>query len=198
MLDLNVDRLNVDLLALSAHKFYGPKGVGVLYVRRGTALLPSQTGGGHEQGLRAGTQNVAYIVGLATALRLAQREKAETNARFQALRDRLIAGVLGAIPNTRLTGHSTERLPNNASFAIHGVTGQDLLVHLDMAGVAASSGSACAVGDPEPSDVLLATGLPREWALGALRLTVGRHTTDEQIEYTLDVLPRIVERLRAL
>lgn len=198
MLDLNVNRLNVDLLALSAHKFYGPKGVGALYVRQGAPLLSVQTGGGHEHGLRAGTQNVPYIVGLATALRLAQREKDSLNPRLQALRDRLIAGVLETIPEARLTGHPSQRLPNHASFAICGVTGQDLLVHLDLAGIAASSGSACAVGNPEPSEVLLALGLPREWALGALRLSVGRQTTEEEIAYTLDVLPRIVQRLRAL
>jgi len=198
MLDLNVERLKVDLLALSAHKFYGPKGVGLLYVRKDTPLLPMLTGGGHERGRRAGTQNVPYIVGLATALRLAQAEKETANARLQALRDRLIAGVLETIPQARLTGHPSERLPNHASFAIRGVQGQDLLVHLDLAGIAASSGSACNTGDPEPSEVLLALGLPREWALGSLRLTVGRQTTDEDVAYTLDVLPRIVARLRAL
>ncbi len=197
-LDVDVRRLGVDFLALGAHKFYGPKGVGVLYARSGAPLLPVQTGGGHEHGLRAGTPNVPYIVGLAEALTITARERAQHNARFCALRDRLIQGVISGIPDSLLTGHATERLPNHASFAFRGVDGNALLMHLDLAGIAASSGSACKTGDPEPSEVLLALGLQPEWALGSLRLTVGRATTDAHIERLLAVLPGQVERLRAL
>jgi cysteine desulfurase len=197
-LDLNVDRLQVDLLALSAHKFYGPKGVGVLYIRRGTPLLATQTGGAHERGLRAGTQNVPYIVGLATALRLAYTELEERNAHYRQLRDRLITGIPERIPDCRLTGHPMERLPNHASFVIHGVQGQELLMYLDLAGFAASSGSACNTGDPSPSEVLTAMGIPADWAVGSLRLTVGWQNTLEQITALLDTLPEIVSRIRGI
>jgi cysteine desulfurase len=196
-LDVDVRALGATTLALGAHKFYGPKGVGALYVRAGAALLPAQTGGAQERGRRAGTQNVAYIVGLAVALRLTADERAAHNARFEALRERVIASVLGAIPESRLTGHRTERLPNHASFAFRGVNGNDLLMHLDLAGLAASSGSACKTGDPRPSGVLLALGLEPEWALGSLRVTVGRSTTDAHIDRLLEVLPGLVSKLRA-
>jgi cysteine desulfurase len=184
-------------MALGAHKFYGPKGVGVLYSRAGGALLPMQTGGGHEHGLRAGTPNLPYIVGLAAALKITAEERERHNARFAALRDRILAGVLAAIPDSALTGHPTDRLPNHASFVLRGMDGNELLMHLDLAGIAVSSGSACKTGDPEPSEVLLALGLPREWALGSLRITVGRGTTDAHVDRLLDVLPGIVEKLRA-
>ena len=197
-LDVDVQRLNVSYLALGAHKFYGPKGVGALYVREGAPLLPIQTGGSHEHGLRAGTPNVPYIVGLAEAFKITVDEREEHNARYRALRDQLIEGVLGAVPDSALTGHRTERLPNHASFVFKNVNGNDLLMHLDLAGVAASSGSACKTGDPKPSDVLLALGLPPEWALGSLRLTVGRQTTEAHLDQLLNVLPGIVEKLRAL
>jgi cysteine desulfurase len=196
-LDLDVQRLGVDLMAIGAHKFYGPKGVGVLYARAGTPLLPTQTGGGHEHGLRAGTPNLPYIVGLAAALKLTERDCQRHNARFANLRDRIVNGVLASIPDSALTGHPTERLPNHASFVIQGMDGNELLIHLDLAGIAVSSGSACKTGDPEPSDVLLSLGLPREWALGSLRITVGRTTTDAHVDRLLNVLPGIVERLRA-
>jgi cysteine desulfurase len=195
-LDVDVQRLGVDFLALGAHKFYGPKGVGALYIRAGSPLLPAQTGGGHEYGLRAGTQNVPYIVGLAEALKITASERDAHNARFRALRERVIEGVLGTIPLSRLTGHRTERLPNHASFVFEGVNGNDLLMHLDLAGIAASSGSACKTGDPKPSEVLLALGLEPEWALGSLRITVGRATTDAHIDRLLSVLPEVVHRLR--
>lgn len=194
-LSLNVDALGVDLLSISSHKFYGPKGVGALYVRKGTPFVSTLTGGGHEGGRRAGTQNVPGIVGLATALTLAYAELDRHVAHYRQLRDRLIQGVL-AIPDVRLTGHPSERLPNNASFVIRGAAGQDLLIRLDLAGIAASSGSACLVGSPEPSDVLLALGLPRDWALGALRLTVGRMTTVEEIDMVAKTVPGIVGELR--
>ncbi|MGB9879230.1 MAG: cysteine desulfurase family protein, partial [Anaerolineae bacterium] len=197
-LDLNVDKLNVDLLSLSAHKFYGPKGVGVLYQRRHTPLLPMQTGGGHERGRRAGTENIPYIVGLATALRLAHEHREENNRRIAALRDRLIKGVLDAIPDAYLTGHPTDRLPNSASFVFGGVEGEAILLHLDMMGVAASSGSACTSGSTEPSHVLTALGLPAEICHGSLRLTLGNDNTEEEIDYVLSILPGIISNLRAL
>jgi cysteine desulfurase len=196
-LDLNVDRLNVDLLSLSGHKFYAPKGVGVLYVRQGTCLLPQQTGGGHEGNRRAGTENVPYIVGIATALKLAQAEREAENARLAVLRDRLVEGVMTAIPDAQLTGHPERRLPGHASFVIPGVEADGLLMHLDMAGVCAASGSACATGMPEPSGVLLAMCVEYTLALGALRLTLGRSTAQADVDYVLDILPGIVEKLRA-
>jgi cysteine desulfurase len=197
-LEVDVQQLNVDLLALGAHKFYGPKGVGVLYIREGVNVLPAQTGGSHERGLRAGTHNTPYIVGLAEALKITAAERVQHNARFQALRDRLIAGVLAAVPESALTGHPGERLPNHASFVFCGVDGNELLMHLDLAGIAASSGSACKTGDPEPSEVLLALGLTPNWALGSLRVTLGRPTTEAEVERLLAVLPAVIEKLRAL
>lgn len=197
-LEVDVQKLGVSYLALGAHKFYGPKGVGALYVREGAPLLPTQTGGSHERGLRAGTPNVPYIVGLAEAFKITVAEREQHNARYRAWRDRLIAGVLKTVPDSALTGHPSERLPNHASFVFRNVNGNELLIHLDLAGIAASSGSACKTGDPKPSDVLLALGLPPEWALGSLRVTVGRQTTDAQIDHLLSVLPGIVEKLRAL
>ncbi len=197
-LPLDVQALGVDMLAISAHKFYGPKGVGALYVRDGIRLVPSQSGGGQEEGRRAGTSNVAFIVGMAKALEIAYTEREAHNARYRHLRDRLIEGVLDRVPDARLTGHPEKRLPNNASFALRGVDGNALLMHLDLKGVAASSGSACLVGTPEPSEVLTAMGFAPEWALGGLRLTVGRHTTEEDVDTVLDVLPEAVARVRAL
>ncbi|MDP2954659.1 MAG: aminotransferase class V-fold PLP-dependent enzyme, partial [Chloroflexota bacterium] len=197
-LDLNVEALNVDLLSLSAHKFYGPKGVGVLYLRRGVRLLPTQTGGAHELNRRAGTENVAGIVGLATALKLAQEHREENNRKLIALRDRLIEGILSSIPDTQLTGHPKERLPNNASFTINYVEGEGMLLGLDMMGIAASSGSACTSASLEPSHVLLAMGIPPEVAHGSLRLTLGHENTEEDVHYLLEVLPGIVERLRSM
>lgn len=197
-LSLNVSELNVDLMSLSAHKFYGPKGVGVLYARRGVPLLPMQTGGGHEHNRRAGTENVAYIVGLATALRLAYGEAEETNARLAKLRDRLVAGVLERIPRSQLSGHPTLRLPNSASFLFEYIEGESILLHLDMAGVAASSGSACTSGSLEPSHVLRAMGFPHEVAHGSLRLTLGRENTEADVEVVLDLLPGIVDKLRQM
>ncbi len=195
-MNLNVDRLHVDLLALSAHKFYGPKGVGMLYVRSGIELLAALTGGGHERGRRPGTVNVAEIVGLATALRLAQERRESENARVSALRDQLVAGVIERIDEVQLTGHPTRRLPNSASFAIKGVEGETLLMALDLEGICVSTGSACTTGEAEPSHVLMAMGLPREWALGSLRMTLGHLTAPEDIAAVLEVLPDVVERLR--
>jgi len=196
-LGLNVDRLGVDLMALSAHKFYGPKGVGVLYIRRGTELTPAMTGGGHEHGRRPGTVNVAEIVGLATALRLAQEGRDSENARVSRLRDWLIAGALERVPDVRLTGHPAERLPNSASFAFKDVDGESIMLALDLEGICVSTGSACTTGETEPSFVLKAMGLPHEWAAGSVRMTLGHATTKEDIEHVLSVLPTVIERLRA-
>jgi cysteine desulfurase len=195
-LDLSVDKLGVDLLALSAHKFYGPKGVGVLYIRRGTELVPALTGGGHERGQRPGTVNVAEIVGLATALKLAQESRESENARVSRLRNKLVAGVLERVPDVRLTGHPTERLPNSASLAFKGVDGESILLALDLEGICVSTGSACTTGETEPSFVLKAMGLPREWAIGSVRMTLGHATTEVEVEQVLQVLPEVVKRLR--
>ncbi len=197
-LSLDVQALNVDLMSLSAHKFYGPKGVGVLYARRGVPFLPIQTGGGHERNRRAGTENVAYAVGLATALRLACEELEESNARIGRLRDKLIAGVLERIPESQLSGHPTQRLANSASFLFRYVEGESILLNLDLMGVAASSGSACTSGSLEPSHVLTAMGYPHEVAHGSLRLTLGKENTDEEIDYVLEVLPGIIDKLRRM
>jgi cysteine desulfurase len=197
-LSLDVKALNLDLMSLSAHKFYGPKGVGVLYARRGVSFLPMQTGGGHERNRRAGTENVPYIVGLATALRLAQEEAEGDNARIAALRDRLVSGVLARIPDSQLSGHPTQRLPNSASFLFSYIEGESILLNLDQAGVAASSGSACTSGSLEPSHVLTAMGFPHEVAHGSLRLTLGKENTEADVDYVLNILPNIVEKLRAL
>jgi cysteine desulfurase len=195
-LNLDVGELNVDLLSLSAHKFYGPKGVGVLYARKGVPLLPTQTGGGHERNRRAGTENVPYIVGLATALKIAYEELEANNQRIAALRDRLIEGVLESIVEVELTGHPTNRLPNSASFVFKYVEGESMLLNLDLAGVCASSGSACTSASLEASHVLLALGIPPEVAHGSLRLTLGRENTEEDVDYVLETLPGIVQKLR--
>jgi cysteine desulfurase len=194
-LDVDVQKLGVDLLALGAHKFYGPKGVGALYVRKGTPLLATQTGGSHERGRRAGTSNVPYIAGMAAALQQVARRRDSDNARYRELRDRLIAGIL-RIPESRLTGHPTERLPNNASFVFKNVDGNELLMRLDLDGIAASSGSACKTGNPEPSEVITALGFDPGWALGSLRLTVGRPTTEAEVETAIEVVTRVVAGMR--
>jgi cysteine desulfurase len=196
-LDLDVDDLGVDLLSLSGHKFGGPKGVGLLYLRRGTPFQPQQYGGSQERNRRAGTENVPGIVGMATALDIVMRERDTVRPRVARLRDRLIDGVLACIPGARLNGHPTERLANNASFSFEGVDGESLLMALDLAGIAASSGSACTSASLEPSHVLTAMGLPSEVARGSLRLTLGPATTDADVQTVLDLLPPIVARLRA-
>ncbi len=195
-LPLAVDALQVDLLSLGAHKFYGPKGVGALYVRRGTPLWPVQTGGGHEGGRRAGTENVPYIVGLATALRLAHEEREAKNQRVAALRDRLIAGILARVPDAYLTGHPTERLPNSASFVIREIEIGDVLIGLDLEGICASSGSACTSASARPSHVLTAMGITSPDVYGHLRLTLGYENTEADVDTVLDLLPRLVARVR--
>lgn len=197
VLDLDVRQLNVDALTLAAHKFYGPKGVGALYLRTGTRLTPLINGGSQERNRRAGTENVAGIVGLAKAFELAQTEREAENARLIALRDRLIAGVL-TIPGSRLTGHPTDRLPNNASFAFAGIEGESLLLNLDVAGIAAASGSACTSAVVDPSHVLVAMGLDDTWNRGHLRLTLGHSTTEADIDAVLAQLPAMIAALRKL
>ena len=197
-LPVDVQSLGVDLLSIGGHKFYGPKGVGVLFVRKGTPLIPSQTGGGQENSLRAGTQNVPYIVGLAEALRLTVEEREQRIAHVKPLRDQIIGAVLETIPDSRLTGRMESRLPNHASFAFKDVDGNLLLTLLDAAGFACSSGSACKTGNPEPSEVMDAIGLSREWGLGSLRITLGKDSSSNDVNEFLKTLPSLVEKAREL
>ena len=197
VLDIDLSKLDVDLLSFSAHKFYGPKGVGALYVRKGVRLDPLIHGGAQERRRRAGTENVAGIVGMAKALELAISERVVEVPRITKLRDQLIAG-LREIPHTRVNGSLTNRLPNNVSVCFEFIEGESLLLNLDMRGVAASSGSACTSGSLDPSHVLLAMGLSHEIAHGSLRLTLGRENTERDIEYVLNELPDIVHRLREM
>ena len=197
-LDLDVRKLGVDLLSLSGHKFHGPKGTGVLFIRRGAPFLPYILGGGQERERRSGTENIPGIVGLSVALETANSQRDMNSRHCAALRDRIIAQMLERVPGTRLNGHPTQRLPNNANFSFSGVEGEPILLGLDMAGIAASSGSACSSGSLEPSHVLLALGQSAEVARGSLRLTLGKDNTEEQVDYLLEVLPDLVERLRQL
>ena len=195
---VNVDELNVDLLSLSGHKFYGPKGAGALYIRKATHIETFLNGGDQERGRRASTHNTPGIVGLARALELC-KEKMADEARFQtALRDKLIKGVQDKISNVFLNGHPVKRLPNNVNFSIKYIEGESMLLNLDMLGIAASTGSACTSTSLEPSHVLLAIGLPHEIAHGSLRFTMGRWTKEEDISYLLANLPKIVDKLRQM
>jgi cysteine desulfurase len=195
---LDVQSLGVDLMSISAHKYYGPKGVGVLYIRRGGEILPETTGGSHENGRRAGTQNTPLIVGMAKALELAYQERNERVERYKKLREILIDGVLSQVPDSELTGHPENRLPSHASFVFRGIEANQLLMHLDMRGIAASSGSACKTGNPEPSEVLLALGYDRELAMSGLRLTVGKDTTEDDALYAVEAVVESVAALRKL
>lgn len=197
-LPLDVEALNVDLLSLTAHKFYGPKGVGALYVRRGVALMSQVNGGGQERRRRAGTENVPGIVGFAAALQRAESRRAESVAQASVLRDQLIDGAMQRIPETRLNGHPTQRLANNANLSFACAEGESLLLLLDQAGICASSGSACASGSLSPSHVLLALGLDADAAHGSVRFSLGKDTTADDIEYLLEVLPSMVDRLRSV
>ncbi len=195
-LPLDVRELGVDMLSLGAHKFHGPKGVGALYVKSGTPLLPTQTGGSHERSRRAGTENIPYIVGLARALKIAQEDRDATNARLAAMREKLIEGVLERVAGAELTGDPKNRLPGHASFVIPGAVGDEMVLGLDLAGIAASTGSACTAGSLEPSHVLAAMGYPADIARGALRLTLGRGNTDEDVERAVDAVADVVGKLR--
>jgi cysteine desulfurase len=195
-LELDVEKLGVDLMSLGAHKFHGPKGVGALYVRQGVPLVSVLTGGSQENARRAGTENVPYIVGMAKALELAQSAREVENARLRKMRDRLVRGLLAALPGIEMTGDSENRLPGHASFVVPGVIGDEMIVGLDLAGIAASTGSACNAASLEPSHVLAALGYPPDRARGALRLTLGRENTDDEIDYALEVIPDVIARRR--
>ncbi|HIY96267.1 MAG TPA: cysteine desulfurase NifS [Candidatus Borkfalkia excrementigallinarum] len=195
---LNVREPGVDMLSFSGHKFYGPKGVGVLYVRSGLRIGKLIAGGHQERSMRGGTTNVPGVVGLAEAFRLANEEMAQNNAHVAALRDRFIARVLREIPYVKLNGHPKNRLPNNANFSFRYIEGESLLFSLDLAGIAVSSGSACSSGSLEPSHVLLATGLPEGLAHGSIRFSFGKENTAEEVDFAVDKLKEIVVRLRAL
>ena len=194
---LEPDDIGIDLLVLSAHKFYGPKGVGLLYVRSGISLVPAMTGGGQERGRRPGTVDVAGAVGLATALCLMEEGRIAEAARLRRLRDQLIEGVLESVPDTRLTGHPVHRLPHHASFALRGIEGESVVLSLDLEGIAASSGSVCVEGEPQPSFVLTAMGFSPDWSIGSLRFTLGQANDESDVSHVLEVLPGIVQRLRA-
>jgi len=195
---LDVQAMNIDLLSLSAHKFHGPKGVGALYVRKGVKLDNLVHGGAQERGFRAGTENLPGIIGLGKAIELAAAGLEANAARMIHLRDRLIAGVMESVPDVRLNGHPTDRLPNNCNLSFKYIEGEALLLRLDLAGIAGSSGSACTSGTLDPSHVLLAIGLPHAIAHGSLRLTLGADTTDADIDAVLERLPPIVADLRAM
>ncbi len=197
-LSLDVKALNVDLLSLAAHKFYGPKGVGALYIRRGVPLLPQINGGAQERRRRAGTENTSGIVGLATALRLAEERRPSYASQGAALRDRLIDGVLARVPFSELNAARTNRLPNNANIAFEYIEGESVLMLLDQHGICASSGSACSSGSLEPSHVLLALGRSPEWANGSVRFTLGKDTTADDIDRVVALMPDLIERLRAV
>ena len=197
-LPINVKEMNIDLLSLSAHKFHGPKGVGAFYCRRGIPLPSLIDGGAQERSKRAGTENVAGIVGLGAALRLANEEMSETSARVSAMRDRLIDGILQTVPMCRLNGPRHNRLPGNCNISFLGIEGESLLLRLDLAGIAASSGSACASSSLDPSHVLLAIGLPHEVAHGSVRLSLSDYNTEEDVDYILEKLPEIVSTLRSM
>lgn len=197
-LDTNVDKLGVDMLSLTGHKFYGPKGVGILYVRKGTMFLPQQQGGAQERKRRAGTENVPYIVGMAKAMEIARKQKVESSKQMKKFRDKLVDGILKNIPDAILAGHPNERLPHNAAFCFKNVEGESILINLDFEGIAASSGSACTSGSLEPSHVLLAMGYDHETAHGSIRFTLGKENTEADIDYVLEKLPPIIEKLRKM
>lgn len=197
-LELKVEKLGVDLLTLNGSKIYGPKGVGILYQRKGVRLRPIIFGGGQERNLRGGTENVPYIVGFAKALELAENMREEETLRLVKLRDKLIHGLIESTPKTILNGHPTERLPNNVNVSILDIEGEAFTLFLNELGIYASTGSACTSLSLDPSHVIIATGLPYECAHGSIRFTLGRHTTEEEVNYVLDVIPEIVAILRRI
>lgn len=193
---IDVEKLQVDLLSMSGHKLGASKGIGAIYIRKGTRISPLIFGGAQEKKLRAGTENIAGIVGLGKAAELAVAEMEETTKKLTALRDKLIHGILESIPDSRLNGHPTDRLPGNCNISFSYIEGESLLLLLDALGIAASSGSACTSGSLDPSHVLMAIGLPHEIAHGSLRLTIDRENTEEQVDFILEKLPGLVQRLR--
>lgn len=193
---IDVKAMNIDLLSMAAHKFRGPKGVGALYVRKGLKLPALIHGGGQEKGVRGGTENVAGIVGMGVALEMAVKNMPENNARLTKMRDRLIKGITETIPYSYLTGHPTDRLPGTASFIFECIEGESILLWLDMVGICASTGSACDSDSLDPSHVLLGIGLPAERAHGSLRLSLGEINTEEDVDYLLEQIPPIIQRLR--
>ncbi|MEE2656156.1 MAG: cysteine desulfurase family protein [Chloroflexota bacterium] len=197
-LSLSVKELGVDMLSLSAHKFHGPKGVGILYVKRGTPFVPLLMGGGQERERRSGTENIAGIVGAAAALKLSEEERETTSTHCRLLRDRIIAAIPELVPGTLLNGHPIKRLENNVNVCFPGLEAEPVLLGLDLKGVFASSGSACSTASLEPSHVLTAIGRPADIARGSLRVTVGRETTEEDVDYFLETVQSVVQRLREL
>ena len=198
LLDINVQNLNVDLMTLNGSKIYGPKGIGLLYAKKGIKLVPLIHGGGQERGLRSGTENVPYIIGFAKALKIAQTGRERESKRLGELRDYFINRVLEEIPNSLLNGHATKRLPNNINISFLNVEGEAILLHLDKEGICASTGSACTSGSLEPSHVILATGLPYELAHGSIRFSLGKKTTKKEIDSVMNVLPEIINSLRQI
>jgi len=197
-LDLNVEKLHVDMLTLNGSKMYGPKGVGLLYVKRGIKLEPLQFGGAQERGIRPGTENVSGIIGMTKALELAQADREKESARLIVLRDKLIDGILSSVPRTRLNGARENRLPNNVNISFIDIEGEALLLYLDASGIYASTGSACTSASLDPSHVILALGFPYEVAHGSMRFSLGSATTEEDIDYVLKTLPPLVEKLRSI
>jgi cysteine desulfurase len=197
-IEMDVNKLGVDTLSLSAHKFHGPKGAGILYLRKRTPFLPQQLGGAQENNRRAGTENVPGIVGTAVALKMSADNRESNSQYCQKLRDRLLEGIRARIADVHLNGHPVQRLPNNANLSFQYVEGESILLSLDFLGIAASSGSACTSGSNDPSHVLVAIGVPPELAHGSVRFTVGMDNADEDVDYVLSVLPGIVEKLRAM
>lgn len=195
---VDVSKLKVDLMSISAHKLYGPKGVGALYIRKGTKIAPIMHGGGQERGRRSGTENTTAIIGFGRAAEIAGRDMAAEARRLKQLRDRLIKGILEGIDSSRLNGHPQKRLPNNVNISFDFVEGESIVLNLDLKGICASTGSACSSSSLEPSHVLLALGIPPQQAHGSLRLTLGRWTTDEEVDRVLSVLPPIIGKLRAM
>ncbi|HEX5816575.1 MAG TPA: aminotransferase class V-fold PLP-dependent enzyme, partial [Methylomirabilota bacterium] len=196
-IEIDVDAFNIDLLSFSGHKIYGPKGVAGLYVRKGTRMVSVQHGGEHERRRRAGTENVPGIVGLGKAVEIRRRDMKEEATRLTALRDRLWDGVRARVPDVRLNGHPTERVPGTANIAYKHVESESIVLGLDLKGIAVSAGSACTAGSVEPSYVLVAMGVPIEWAMGAVRSSLGRSTTAEDVDYVIESVEPIVRKLRA-
>ncbi len=197
-LPVDVKKLGVDMLSVSAHKLYGPKGVGILYIRQGTKIEPFMHGGGQEREFRAGTENTAGIIGLSKAVDIARKEMETEEARLTGLRDRLIKGIMGSIERTRLNGHPTKRLPNNVNISFEFVEGEAVCLNLDLAGICVATGSACSSTSMEASHVLLAMGMPPELARASLRFSSGRWTTEEDVSIVLQELPKVIARLRGI